>query len=144
MDPIFENTYQQLYTAGPGDGPFVRHSFGPNQPNGDQRVRAAIDKADLRLRRSGRDGLRSDAKVLLLLNFVWMVDVPLAEHGEAAYRAYSDADLESDVNTLVDAATARTGDASVSAHAMVDALSANWANLKLANSRLWGATPETQ
>jgi hypothetical protein len=145
-----DETYQQIYAALYGGeelprGPFFGRDFWPfyryrNVP--DDRIRAAIDKADARLRRSRQNGLRSDAKAMLLLNLTYMIVVPLVAHGEDV--SYPESDLESDVNVLVDAAVSRSGDESVSAHSLVDALSANWRNLKLANVRLWGATQEYQ
>ena len=144
MDPRYEETYASLYSAGPDYGPFFWPGFRFRPAYEGDRVKSAIDKADVRLRRNGEPGLRSDAKVMLLLNLVFMVEIPLAEHGDEAYRRYGRVDLESDVSVLVNAAAARSGKESVSAHAIVDALANNWSNLKLAETRLWGATPEYQ
>jgi len=143
MDEEYERIYDELYVGWSEEayvpefaGAPERASTGSDLSN---RVSSVVGEADRRLMQKRKHGLRSDAKALLLLNFTNMVAVPLALHGDDLW--YLDEGLHHDVDLIVQTANPDK-EGRISAHAILDALTENWSNLKLGDISLWGAKPQ--
>jgi len=101
-------------------------------------VRRTLDEVEKRLQQTGQV-LRSDAKFFLLINFMQMVAMPLRFTQRVETRELRDL-LRNDIGFLVDRAIEVGGPRAkkdISAHAVIDALSRYWPNLKLSRFRLW-------
>jgi hypothetical protein len=95
------------------------------------RLGQAIDGAD----RPGRR-LREDAKALLAVNFSDLVITPLTVGSQISTGELSE-DVDADIAMLAAEAKVEPETGEVSGHAVIDALSNNWSNLRVGRFRLW-------
>ena len=138
MDDTYRRFYAFLY-ASRTDDEFA--SRFPLQPGLDRTafvtpVREAIGAADLDL--GPRYRLREDAIALLAVDFQDLVMLPLLAGGRVEYSELRD-DITADIRLLASEAAAITprGQSEVSGHRVIDALSQNWENLRIARHGLW-------
>jgi hypothetical protein len=98
-----------------------------------------IESVDETLPLGGK--LRSDAKALLIVNLRELVVTPLALGG-AGPDVYPQQAVTADVERLASRAEPSLGDqlgtSEVTAHGLLDSLSRNWQDLRLASAGIWG------
>ena len=102
-------------------------------------VAKVIDEAEKQVLFQVGLRLREDAKYLLLLNLRGMIAHPLLMGGIVLDSILEAA--QGDVRLLISAAASRVkeaGETEVSGHAVIDAISAIWPDLKLTHFQLWG------
>jgi hypothetical protein len=146
MDERFRAIYEAIYaqTVQPPE-PQVRiegfERFGqPPGPVFGPSMQEAIADAE-RLRVDGAR-LREDAKALLAMNFTNLVFLPLAVGGEDI--AVVENDVRRDTAMLVaESEVDRSRRVpEITGHAVIDALSHNWAALRISRFRLWERSGE--
>lgn len=134
MDERFRESYAAIYdelTRRPGP---IEDVSGPLRPT-PSTIRDYIETASASL--PDRE-LREDAKAFLAVNFSQLIVAPLLAGGERAVEVGDD--VRSDIALLVEDASARSQEAQVSAHQVVDALSKSWGRLQIARYGLWENT----
>jgi hypothetical protein len=156
MDAEYRDVFEAMYTRriSPSIPPPGREFllFFSHPPGQDELiVRHAIDEADAGLFQSRRRRLRADAKYFLLLNFMQMVFAPVRLRGRDV-TAELTSSLVADINLVVNEAASQqqirerdlglSGLAAeqpdVSGHAVLEAVSNSWNDLKLSSFRIWG------
>lgn len=101
-------------------------------------IRDSIDDAATVLQKEKDQVLRSDAKLLLYINFVQMVAIPL-QLGEVAANQVKKA-MQADISLLIESAldTDEVKDThEISGHSIINSLSRNWNRMKIAQFKLW-------
>lgn len=133
MDNRIRRVYEQLYgevssaRIDPA-GRFVDYRFEPVRGI----VDGAAEQASIRFNKE----LRSDAKMLLLLNFGNLVVAPLAIAERATPNEIYGA-VAHDIASLVAHAAEITDGREISAHNIIDALSGLWQELNVSALKLW-------
>jgi hypothetical protein len=97
-------------------------------------IREIIDQASSMFGGKEKIRLREDAKYFLLLNFAEMIVRPLGARFEPKRLKH---DLEHDLKILLDSA-AEKANPEISGHAIINALSKNWAELDVMRLDFWG------
>jgi hypothetical protein len=167
MDPGYGSIFQNLYSARPDTGYAgqVSAAVGPDPESANETevIRQAIDAAEAELRRSTSQTLRSDARYFLLINLLQMVFVPFRRRGRTfltgeAYAGISPGPepgtfaeltsyLRDDLRLILnDAARRQEGPqyslapqaSEISSHLVMEAIVANWSQLRLNSFRIWG------
>ena len=163
---IYQNLYSaQSETGYAGQ---YRAAVGPEPQlaRDTETIRRAIDAAEAEIARSTGQTLRSDARYFLLVNLMQMVLLPFRLHegplstrgvfgepGSFSGGGTSDdliSSLGDDLKLILRYAAGRQGqgggfqyssatqDREISSHLVMEAVVANWSQLKLASFRIWG------
>lgn len=158
MDPGYEQIFDDLYNLQSGrDFPNrerVREFSRFRSNDAFTQVGQTIDQADRRLADDEGLRLRSDARFFLLINLTEMVARPIQMRtGLPAFEGPSaelGSILRGDLELLLSDAARRHArrqrdlgprgerDREISGHSVVEALAANWTQLKLNSYRIWG------
>jgi hypothetical protein len=150
MDERYRTIYAAIYVGRTGElGVFAQRlapDFALSWPGGFQAsavrtaVRDAIEGAEGEVGRR----VREDAKALLAVNFEDMVLYPLLVGGRQIEEILDDA--AADIRMLIRSAAEHrdqrgvadaSDDSTISGHAVIDALSTHWSELRISRYRLW-------
>jgi hypothetical protein len=139
MDDRYRSAYQAIYSSRTDDEfppPYPPVLGAVDRSVITTPVRQAINAADGELGESVR--LREDARALLAVDFQDLVMLPLITGGRVAFADLTD-DVAADVGLLAREASAMMprNESEVSGHRIIDALSQNWTNLRIARYGLW-------
>jgi hypothetical protein len=155
MDSEYKQIFDTLYQLQP-EPPYLNrlfHVFYRGEPSlGDERVvRKAIDDAETRLLESTGRRIRADAKYFLLLNVMNMIVVPVQMRRGGTSEPL-DSYIRSDVGLIVGEASRLQDErerssgsplpmevsSELSGHSVLEAVAANWKNLRLSEFQIWG------
>jgi hypothetical protein len=158
MEPAYERIFDDLYNVWSDQGYPDRSkivefaNYQSNEPM--STVRRTIEDAQVELEESEGLRLRSDARYFLLMNLSEMVVRPIQiRTGETPFKEPSgelDSILRGDLDLLLSHAARkhmehqgapgpeRPLDREISGHSVVEALAANWTQLKINSYRIWG------
>lgn len=138
MDDRLRLAYDNVYTTwvlGAPRSPRVSRVLQRDFGIGD-----AIESADEALPSGAK--LRADSKAFLAVNFAELILTPLALGGRPL-NAYLREDLQADIALLARSAEPSAplephGSSEISAHSLIDSISRNWSNVRLASEGIWG------
>jgi hypothetical protein len=163
---IFQNLYSAQSETGYLGQFRAAVAPDPQSTRDTEAIRRLIDEAEADLTRSTTQTLRSDARYFLLLNLLQMVFIPFQLHDSplSTRGVLGDFDpfssggtsadllsaLRDDLSLILNDAAGRQAqrvgfqypsapqDREISSHLVMEAVVANWSQLKLASFRIWG------
>jgi len=138
MDEVYRDIYADLYNYDYGKL-HLRWEIleeGRWYPYRDN-LRLSIESSESTLMEKQNIKLRADAKYLLLVNFWQMIVIPIQMARKSEIKNIQDI-VSNDISVLLEEASrnCKSGD-EISGHAIINALSRSWKNLKVSNAKLW-------